>query len=337
MLQSDLVSVVMPIYNGQAYLKEAVNSILEQSYSTIELIVINDGSTDASLSLINSFTDTRIKVINFEVNKGLIAALNAGLQAAQGEYIARMDADDIADAKRIEKQVQYFKSNPNIIACDSDYFNLSGTSKNLSSSIYQGDTLKGMLIFTTCFCHPAVMMRNVFKEKQLYYNADFKHVEDYKLWCDLAALGAFGHVQEPLLHYRSHSQQVSNLHHTLQLEKSAQIRREYLNSLAFLVSDEQLKTINFIGDNEFIRSVEQLQKIEKILLHLQAENRRTNRLSQKEFDVCLNKFWFDSCGYSNLGLTAFRAYFKSVLSIGNSAVPVVLRLLIKCLLRRRLK
>ena len=334
MLQSDLVSVVMPVYNGQAFLKEAVDSILNQSYTNIECIVINDGSNDSTLAILKSYSDTRLKVISFDTNQGLISALNAGLQAAGGDYIARMDADDIAHPKRIEKQLNCFKANTMLLACDSDYYNLQEATKKLSTSNYTGDTLKGMLIFTTCFCHPAVMMRNVFSAHALTYNADYTHVEDYKLWCDLAQLGEFAHLSEPLLQYRSHSKQVSNQHHQLQLQKSSQIRSEYLSQLGFEVSKEQLAVIDVVGNNEFIRSKELLEGIEKTLLHLKSENKHRQVLSQLQFQLCLHKFWFDSCGFSNLGTAAFRMYLNSELSSGKRNLALLLRLWLKCFVRR---
>lgn len=335
MLQSDLVSVVMPVYNGQAFLKAAVDSILNQSYINLECIVINDGSNDATGAILQAYQDPRLKVITFEKNQGLISALNTGLNAAVGAYIARMDADDIAHPKRIEKQLNFFKDNAKLLACDTDYYNLQNATKKLSTSKYTGDTLKGMLIFTTCFCHPTVMMRNVFSEHTIKYNAAYTHVEDYKLWCDLTQLGEFAHITEPLLQYRSHTKQVSNQYHQLQLQKSSQIRAEYLSQLGFIVSDEQLAVIDTIGNNEFICSKEQLLAIEKTLFHLKSENKRCQALSQLQFEACLHKFWFDSCGFTNLGTAAFLMYVNSELSASKRNIALLLKLGLKCFLRRK--
>ena len=105
---SPKVSIIMPVYNTASFLKEAIESILSQTYSNFEFIIINDGSTDSSKSIIESFNDPRIKVINNEHNIGIIATRNKGLTYAQGEYIACMDSDDISLPTRIEKQVKYF-------------------------------------------------------------------------------------------------------------------------------------------------------------------------------------------------------------------------------------
>lgn len=338
MLQDKLVSVIMPVYNAERYLKEAVDSILQQSYRNFEFIIINDGSSDDSAKILDAYDDKRIKRVSFEHNKGLIEALNTGIKLAEGHLVARMDADDISLPKRLEVQVAAFQNNPLLLACDTDYYNLfEDGSRKLSPGTLHGDALKASLLFTTCFCHPAVMMRNVFANKANVYNAGFTLVEDYKLWCDLAADGEFEHISEPLLLYRSHLAQVSNQHHQTQLAKSAQIRHDFLNGLDFTVDSTQLACINSIGNNEFIRSKETLLQIEKTLLHLIKLNSEKRRFKEQDFLLCMHKFWLDSCGHGNLGLFAFSHYLKSPLSRNFKQFGSVLKLAIKCLLRSRKK
>ena len=111
-MKNPLVSILMPVYNSEKYLREAIKSILNQTFTNFELIIINDGSTDNSLKIIKSFKDNRIKIIKNKGNLGLIKTLNKGIDLAQGKYIARMDADDIAMPKRLEKQIAFFNENP---------------------------------------------------------------------------------------------------------------------------------------------------------------------------------------------------------------------------------
>src|SRR3990167_2794091 len=116
MKKSKLISVVMPVYNAGEFLVDAIESIRNQTYTNWELIAVNDGSTDRSLSILKRYArrDKRIKIINLSPNKGLATALNAGLTRAKGFYFARMDADDISMPKRFEKQVEYIDSHPGI-------------------------------------------------------------------------------------------------------------------------------------------------------------------------------------------------------------------------------
>jgi len=333
--QLPAVSVVMSVYNGSKYLRDAIESILSQTFSDLEFIIINDGSVDDSENIINSFKDPRIVYINNEKNLGLITSLNKGLAAAKGSYIARMDADDIAMPNRLELQVKEFKTDANAIVVGSDYFSLSKDKikhiKNRNNSDYQ----KAVLLFSPCFCHPTVMMKNVFNEKNIFYNKEYVHAEDYQLWTELASLGSFLNVPEPLLKYRSHEEQVSNKNNDTQLAISKRIRKEYCGKLNFSLSEKQFEILDLIGNNVFIRSLEQLEEIEKLLLHLKEENKKHKTFSETSFKLFLHKFWYDSCGYTNLGLVAYSRYSRSPLAKGiKVSLNKKSRLLTKCLLRK---
>jgi glycosyltransferase involved in cell wall biosynthesis len=110
-----LVSIIIPLYNAELFIADAIDSIINQTYTNWEGIVINDSSTDNSLRIVQSFSDKRIKVVNQARKSGIVNALNAGIRAAGGKYIARMDADDICEPERIETQVKYMEANPEII------------------------------------------------------------------------------------------------------------------------------------------------------------------------------------------------------------------------------
>lgn len=325
---------MLPVYNAEQYLREAVESILHQSYPHFELLLINDGSTDGSETICKSFTDERIRYIKNETNLGLIASLNKGIELAKGDYIARMDADDVSLPKRFEAQVQFFQKHPDAVVVSTDHYGWYGTKKIHIKNHYSSDELKSILLFATCFCHPTVMLKNCFKEKNTWYDKDARHVEDYKLWTELAFHGGFYNVNTPLLLYRSHAQQVSNIHHTVQLKNSEAIRAAYLKALGFNYTSAQYAIHNAIGNNVFFTSLIQLQEAEKLLLFLRTENERLNRFQKEAFDTITLKFWMDSCGHSNLGFKAFRLFHASVLT-NTSRVRFKdrLKLLVKCMLR----
>ncbi|MDF2448109.1 MAG: hypothetical protein K0R26_613 [Bacteroidota bacterium] len=334
-VSSPQVSVVMSVYNGGAYLKEAIESVLNQSFSDFEFIIINDGSVDNSLSIIKEYSDPRIVLINNETNKGLIYSLNRGITQAKGEFIARMDADDICLKDRLDLQVSEFLNHPDAVVVGSDYFLLndgkSVSVKNINDSDYQ----KAVLIFAPCFCHPTVMIRNLFKEKGIMYHPDFIHAEDYKLWTDLYNLGSYLNVSKPLLKYRHHPSQISNRNNESQLSVSWRIRKEYLDRLTFSLSDKEFATINLIGNNTPISSITTLKEIEVCLLRLNAENEKKQRFNRPSFNRFLFKFWLDSCGNTNLGVSAFRLFFSSQLaSYGKLSFTDKNIFLMKCLIRR---
>lgn len=325
----------MSVFNGGNYLPEAIESILKQTFTDFEFIIINDGSTDASENIIKLFKDERIVYINNERNLGLIHSLNSGLKIAKGQYIARMDADDIALDNRLELQVQKFKDNPNAIVVGSDYYLLSGSKLSYIKSNNDSDYNKAVLFFAPCFCHPTVMMKNVFTEKDIFYNWDYKHAEDYKLWTDLFLLGDFLNVDKALLKYRSHNTQISVKHNEVQLQISKQVRLDFCKKLNFSLSPEQFNTLNIIGNNLFITSAEELYKVEDCLLKLKAENLVHKTFNLNSFNLFLHKFWADSCGNSNVGLAAYSIYSKSILLKGiKVSLDQKSKLLTKCLLRR---
>lgn len=200
-----LVSVILPVYNGEKYLAEAIESILFQTYSNIELIVIDDGSTDASSSIVNHYLSLhtkKMKIIRQE-NAGLVGALNRGLQECTGAFIARMDQDDISYPERIQKQVEFLLHNQTIDLCGSwiRVFNENGMSR--FHKYPQSDlTIKAKMLFENPIAHPSVMFRKGYLNE--YY--PYKDIEDYASWLFLAPTSHFANLQVPLLHYRKHSE-----------------------------------------------------------------------------------------------------------------------------------
>jgi glycosyltransferase involved in cell wall biosynthesis len=335
MPENKLISVLMPVYNGSAFVQEAIESILRQSYSQFELLIINDGSTDNSEEIIKRFNDRRIVYVKNERNLGLIASLNKGLELAKGDFIARMDADDIAMSERFRQQIEVFEKNEGLVVVSSDYIFLKNGKEKYVKNFAGSDELKSVLLFSPCFAHPTVMMRNIFRKENLKYDPEFIHAEDYKLWTELADYGKFRNVSSPLLKYRSHPAQVSTSHKNDQQKSSGEVRKDYLVKLGFRFSDAEIKTHNLIASNIFIRSAAELMSIEKWLMNLTTQNKELKKFDQQAFAIVMNKFWYDSCGYTNLGFTAYRAYLNSPLSAGfrNDATKKI-RLLLKCIFRQ---
>lgn len=330
-----VISVVMPAYNAASYIKEAIDSILFQSYTYFEFIIINDGSTDNTEKIIQSYSDARIKYVKNEANLGVIASLNRGLQLSTGKYIARMDADDIALTTRLQIQMELLESDREIVITGSDYYQLKNNQLHLVQNQNDSDYQKAMLIFAPCFCHPAVMVRNIFLKEGLTYKEEFKHAEDYKLWTDLTKLGRFANVNEPLLKYRSHTHQISAENKIAQLQISKIIRAEYCHSLGFSFTEDEMKSINIIGNNEFIRTPDELLRISYVLIKLRDLNNDQKIFNNKSLHKLIHKFWVDSCGYTSLGLTAYKIYKSSELSnITWISSTQRFKLLGKCFLRK---
>lgn len=201
------VSVLMPVYNSQLYLKDAIESILNQSFGNFEFIIVNDGSTDDSSKIVASFSDTRIRYFSFDNNQGVVKALNFGLDKAQGKYIARMDSDDVADPRRLEKQFQYMEVNPKCVVCGSR-FTFLGTNQVVNLPITDAE-IKLKMLSATPICHPSVFVRrDTLTCHNLYYRSR-THCEDLDLWVRMSQFGQFYNLDESLLYYRIHGSNIS--------------------------------------------------------------------------------------------------------------------------------
>lgn len=210
-----LVSIVLPIYNAELFLQKTIKSLLNQSYANIEIICLNDGSTDSSLQILQSYKDDRIKIINQQNNQGLIQNLNEGIHLANGDFIARMDADDIALPNRIEKQVDYLNNNPNVfmVASTVQFINeLDEEIENweLDRKTIHSNAIKSKMLQESCIAHPSVMFRKEIKNYK--YQQRQLHCEDYALWLEiLADKKIIAKINEPLLLYRVHSQSITKM------------------------------------------------------------------------------------------------------------------------------
>jgi hypothetical protein len=224
---------------------------------------------------------------------------------------------------------------PEMVVCGCDYFVMSGSGLKRSSADNDSDLKKATLIFATCFAHPTVMIKNIFTERNIRYDENYIHAEDYKLWTDLVFEGTFGNVGKPLFKYRAHSDQISEKNRATQHRVSSGIRKAYLHKLGFSFTDELLEILNQIGDNKFIRSLSDLNKAEDCLLHLRKQNNEVNRFDRHSFERMLHKFWIDTCGNTSLGLKAYKAYKSSELSrIAGRNTMAILKLIVKCVLRK---
>jgi glycosyltransferase involved in cell wall biosynthesis len=198
-----LVSVVMPVHNGALYLSDAIKSILSQTYPHFELIIINDGSSDNSEYIINAFNDSRIKYNVFNKQQGIVAALNFGLTLAKGDFIARMDADDISLKHRLAKQVEMLLNNPEIAILGTQYIGINGRSRALP--ILHDDIIWHTLNASP-FVHPSVMFRTSFiKLNSIRYNVDYQFAEDLALWVECFSLTRMANLNERLIKYRYHN------------------------------------------------------------------------------------------------------------------------------------
>jgi glycosyltransferase involved in cell wall biosynthesis len=218
------ISCLLPVYNGEAFLVEAVDSILSQTYRDFELVVVDDGSRDATPDILRAFAekDDRVRVVRRE-NGGIVAALNTGLSASRGDYVARMDADDISLPERFQFQLDYLDVHPGCVL-------VGGFARSLKpDGSFDGRTTGGRHLRTDLSCfpprvavamHPLIMVRRAALLQVGGYRSTFPHAEDYDLFLRLSKLGTIDNPDRDLLIYRRHDGAIS-LKHLETQERSA--------------------------------------------------------------------------------------------------------------------
>lgn len=227
------VSFLVPVYNGENYVQEAIFSLLRQTFRDFEIVVVNDGSTDATreiLSLMES-GDSRIKVVH-QANGGIVSALNRAFLEAKGRYIARMDCDDLSHPDRLRLQYEFMERFRDVVVCGTNYKKF-GKKSGCVSMPESDRACKLELFFRSCFAHPAVLIRrDAMAALNLPYREGYKYAEDYDLWCRLQSSGKFFNLQESLLSYRIHEEQTGSSKRPAQLAIHNQVAREQWRNIA---------------------------------------------------------------------------------------------------------
>jgi glycosyltransferase involved in cell wall biosynthesis len=217
----------MPVYNGAPYLRNSVDSILAQTFTDFEFIIINDGSTDDTPSIIDRYRDARIRVVT-QPNHGLVYSLNRGMSLANGTYIARMDADDISMPQRLAKQIEMFAKDPSLVVVGTSIIRIDRGGGQLGAEYYLAHDveIRQDLSIRCPFAHGSVMMRRNLVQLVGGYRHEFWPAEDYDLWRRMAAVGQFANSLEPLYLYRIHSRGISATEDSKQLDMARRISVE---------------------------------------------------------------------------------------------------------------
>ena len=232
-IKRPIISVLLPAYNAESHICRAVDSILSQTYRDFELIIIDDGSTDKTSEFITTqYKDPRIKHITLAENVGVVGALNQAIAMATGQYIARMDADDISRPERFLQQIQFLEANPDYVACGSSItiFNDKDPQYKVVYPNTHGEILAALQMFHRNISHPGVMIRSdVLWKHNIRYSNRYPHAEDYGLWKQLSEHGKLYNLKENLLMYSCHDEQISSKHYKTQIESSRSILTMFLN------------------------------------------------------------------------------------------------------------
>lgn len=286
-----LVSVILPVYNAELYLRESIQSILNQSFSDFELIILNDGSSDSSERVILEFQDESIRYVKNATNLRLIDTLNLGLKLAKGKYIARIDADDVAFPDRFEKQITFLENNPDygLVGSFAECF---GDINGILKYVEEDQDIRFALLTHNPFIHSTIMLRStVLRENNLAYKKDKLHVEDYDLWIQMLAFTKVKIIPECLIKYRVHENQISTVHRELQKLNAENLQKSYFISVFNGISNlDEMYSIFY--DQFFIEQIilffNNYKKI-KLSLSNEVQKRFFHLIAIKARDIYLKK------------------------------------------------
>ncbi len=248
-----LVSVIMPAYNGEKFIEKSIKSIINQKYDEWELILIDDASTDNTYQVINSFSDSRVRVFRNSSNKGISYSTNLGIKESKGKYIALLDDDDLATPNRLGLQVEYLESREDIdilggrAVCIDEEDNII---KHDYTPLYNPKMIKAwMHFYNRRFSNGTTMIKSSFiKKNNLFFKEDYYGIQDFKFMADSSKVGNISSIDRVLQYKRIHENEATE-HYIkeygqLRREKFAQLQRESLIDSGFVLNGEELKIIN---------------------------------------------------------------------------------------------
>ncbi len=280
------ITVLMSVYNGDTFLRQAIESILNQTYRNFDFVIYDDCSTDATAEIIKSYDDARIIYRRNEQNQGLTKNLADGVARSETEYIVRMDADDIAYPQRLQRQQEWMDNHLEI--------SISGTSVSYFHEIPgdSGDalqpeddaTIKALLFSSFTLMHPSIIIRSAdLKRNGLNYDPNFRYSQDHALYLNCIRAGLkFGNIQEPLLYMRAHNGSISRALHGPQQECSQRARHNFImaTSIAQCCSKEEISAYNSFASGVFPDTIEKVRAYERFVFKVCA-----NPFTAKYFDV----------------------------------------------------
>lgn len=292
-----LVSVIMPVFNAEKYIKKAIDSILNQTYSFLELIIVEDCSTDSTQKVIEAYNDSRIKKIFNERNHGISYSTNRAITESKGEYLAIMDDDDIATLDRLEKSVNYLKRHPEISLVFGNAIIINENDqlvRAIAPPRHNPKIIKAMLLFRDLIINSTTTMRrSVVYDYNIWYRDDCYGLQDLQFYMEASKVVLFSSVDDVLLYYRSHSESETKKQIGVipRKEKYAQIQRDSLQKSGFDLCNSDYQIINEIVDERISEKIKRQYSYNDILklyhvfkkIFIQAKEKKVDYIDELEW------------------------------------------------------
>lgn len=315
-----LVSVLIPCYNVEKYAEQAIRSIMDQTYKNLEIVVVNDCSTDSTSFILKRLSeeDKRIKVYENEQNLRLITTLNKGIGLCTGEYIARMDADDFSMPERIEKEVEFLEKHHDIDIVSTLFYTFKNDDlkqRSLHNNPTRPEELAAYMLFRSGLLHPASMFRRrVFSELGMKFESEYLHVEDYALWSKAIYKTKIANLPDPLVYYRVHENQVSSLNNRIQTENKKLVFKIHCEHLGLPQDPDFIDLYASVAECVPKEQTEEyIARCEKFMLDLIELNNNKTFCDAVYLKKMLALHWLRLCANSQRGFKVLKQLKRSTL------------------------
>ncbi len=263
----------MSVYNGERYLRDAIESILDQTFTDFEFIIVNDGSKDSTQEILQEFArhDSRFMIVHNEPNLGLTRSLNVGLRLAGGKYVARQDADDISLRNRLELQVRFLEEHPEVgvVGTWAVYIDEEGQKVGGWRTPTHSDLVRWSLLFGNVLAHASVMIRRSVLQGGMEYRSEVQYAQDYDLWSRLSARTELRNLPEPLLLRRVHSRMIGTQQFESQEHASVCVMQHMIsNLLGEDVPKTLVSTLRKAARNECLGTEKDLREVASLIRRL---------------------------------------------------------------------
>ncbi len=331
-----LLSVLMPVFNSERFVAEAIESILTQTFKDFEFLILDDASTDRSFEIIKDFEnkDPRIKVYQNEKNLGVVASRNKLINLSKGKYIAWIDSDDVAIETRLKKQVNFLEAHPEIGMTGAYPIIIDENGKKIRKWWFETDPqkLKIELFFHSPFLSSSIVIRKS-ALPQNYYDSRFPVAEDFDLYSKIAEGFDIANIPEFLVKYRINSKGLSKSNTEKMERLSVQVIREHAERLGIKLEENTIKNLRKAKTSLKITS-EEVTEIEKSLTLLKNLLLAKNDFKKNSVDEVIQKYWFETCRKStHNGLKTLKIFFKSPLFCKKLSLKDNCRLFVRALIK----
>ena len=332
------ITILMPMRNSATTLCEAVESVLRQTHKDFEFLIIDDASTDETVSILNGYRDPRIVLLRNETNLGVAKTLNRGLDAARGSYIARMDGDDICEPDRIERQLAFMERHPGL-GLSGSFVRRMGAGFDYVLRFPRGsECLRSYVLLGNPLAHPTVIFRqDALNRHRFRYDSSCGAAQDYELWSRCLRVMDADNLDAPLVHWRANERSVTSARFSESNRTALCIQRAELARLGISIGDEELAFHRQIGNGSGFSSYGELRRAEQWLKMLLGKNVLVSVYPAEGLRQAIAFVWFRVCLNSScLGPRAWLIYYKSSISEGYRPVWTErLMMIVNAFLRRQ--